>query len=195
MGSTGNPPVPVGDWPSDRAVPQLRRSDLFVADGSHPAKSPVGAASSASMPLLRSFDFLPFAIYNYAAPMGLGKPTLALNSMGASQWRVPRKKRISGHAVSQGKGERDRLGRTRRRLADGIRTLHCSPLDECLPHIVNAWGGQRPARIGYLGFLTTGGGFFFRSFRISSMPRSSCGSPPLAMSAGSSTTLISGSTP
>jgi hypothetical protein len=50
------------------------------ANGSQPAKSPVGAASSASMPLLRSFGFLPFAIYKDAAPMGLGKAPLALNS-------------------------------------------------------------------------------------------------------------------
>src|SRR6266571_8152180 len=34
---------------------------------------PVGAASSASMPLLRSFDFLPLAIYKYAAPDGAGE--------------------------------------------------------------------------------------------------------------------------
>jgi hypothetical protein len=58
----------------------LRRSDLFVANGSHPAKSPVGAAPSLRMPLLRSFGFLPFAIYKYDAPMGLGKAPLALNS-------------------------------------------------------------------------------------------------------------------
>src|SRR5260370_10873691 len=37
------------------AMRQLRRSVLFVANGSHPAKSPVGAAPSAAMPLLRSF--------------------------------------------------------------------------------------------------------------------------------------------
>ena len=36
------------------------------------------------MPLLRSFDFLPFAIYIYAAPMGLEKVTLALNLIAAS---------------------------------------------------------------------------------------------------------------
>jgi hypothetical protein len=53
----------------DDAMRQLRRSGLFVANGSHPAKSPVGATSSASMPLLRSFGFLPFALYKYAAPM------------------------------------------------------------------------------------------------------------------------------
>ena len=99
MGSTGDPPVPVGDSPTGRAEPQLRRSDLFVADGSHPANSPVGAASSASMPLLQSFDFLSFVIYKYAAPMGLGKATLALNSMAASQWLVPPKAGISGHAL------------------------------------------------------------------------------------------------
>ena len=80
MGGTDDSPVPVGDLPTGRARPQLRRSDLFVADGSQPAKSPVGAACSASMPLLRSFDFLPLAIYKYAAPMGLGKALLALNS-------------------------------------------------------------------------------------------------------------------
>ena len=57
----------------DAATPELRRSGLFVANGSHPAKSPVGAASSASMPLLRSFRFLPFALYKYGAPMGLKK--------------------------------------------------------------------------------------------------------------------------
>ncbi len=89
-----------GDSPTGRARPQLRRSDLFVADGSHPAKSPVGAACSASMPLLRSFDFLAFAIYKYAAPMGLGKATLALASMGASRRTAVPKKRISGHPFS-----------------------------------------------------------------------------------------------
>src|SRR5437899_1545732 len=57
----------------EAATPELRRSGLFVANGSHLAKRPVGAASSASMPLLRSFRFLPFAIYKYAAPMGPGK--------------------------------------------------------------------------------------------------------------------------
>ncbi len=60
---------------------QLRRSGLFVANRSHPAKSPVGATSSASMPLLRSFGFLPFALYKYAAPMGLKKAPLPLDSM------------------------------------------------------------------------------------------------------------------
>ncbi len=69
---------PAGD---DDAMRQLRRSGLFVANGSHPAKSPVGASRSASMPLLRSFVLLPFATYKYAAPMGLGKARLALNSM------------------------------------------------------------------------------------------------------------------
>ncbi len=54
MGRTGDSPVPVGDLPTGGASPQLRRSDLFVADGFHQAKSPVGAASSGSMPLLRS---------------------------------------------------------------------------------------------------------------------------------------------
>src|SRR2546428_13649936 len=86
MGRTGESPVPVGGSPSGRARLQLRWSDLFVANGSHPAKSPVGAASSASMPLLRSFDVLPFAIYKYAAPLGLAKLPLALNSMAAGQW-------------------------------------------------------------------------------------------------------------
>src|SRR6266700_8065104 len=57
----------------DDAMRQLRRSGLFVANGSHPAKSPVGATFSASMPLLRSFGFLPFAFYKYIAPMGLKK--------------------------------------------------------------------------------------------------------------------------
>ncbi len=73
MGSTGDSPVLVGDPPTGRARPQLRRSDLFVANGSHLVESPVGAASSASMPLPRSFDFLPFAIYKDTAPLGLGK--------------------------------------------------------------------------------------------------------------------------
>src|SRR5216684_2266825 len=98
MGSTGDPPVPVGDSPTGRARRQLRRSDLFVADGSHPAKSPVGAACSASMPLLRSFDFLPFAIYKYAAPMGLGKAPLALNSMAVGQWPVLPKTNFRTHS-------------------------------------------------------------------------------------------------
>jgi len=65
----------------DYAMRQLRRSGLFVANRSHPAKSPVGATSSASMPLLRSFGFLPFALYKYAAPMGLKKAPLPLDSM------------------------------------------------------------------------------------------------------------------
>jgi hypothetical protein len=52
------------------------------------------------MPLLRSFDVLLFATYKYAAPMGLGNATLALNSMAASQWSVLRKKGISEHAFS-----------------------------------------------------------------------------------------------
>jgi hypothetical protein len=51
------------------------------------------------MPLLRSFDFLPFALYKYAATMGLGEATLALNSMAAGQWPVLAKERISGHAL------------------------------------------------------------------------------------------------
>ena len=59
---------------------QLRRSGLFVANGSHPAKSPVGATFSASMPLLRSSGFLPFALYKYAVPMGLKQAPLPLNS-------------------------------------------------------------------------------------------------------------------
>src|SRR5712691_4632933 len=33
--------------------------------------------------------------------------------------------------------ERDRLGRTRRRLADGIRLPCCSRFGECFPHIAN----------------------------------------------------------
>src|SRR5258708_1810206 len=33
MGSTGDPPVPVGDSPNGRARRQLHRSDLFVANG------------------------------------------------------------------------------------------------------------------------------------------------------------------
>src|SRR5438876_6045932 len=65
----------------DDATPELRRSGLFVANGSHPAKNPVGATFSASMPLLRSSGFLPFALYKYAAPMGLKKAPLPLNSM------------------------------------------------------------------------------------------------------------------
>src|SRR6266852_5487619 len=67
----------------DDATPELRRSGLFVANRSHPAKSPVGATFSASMPLLRSFGFLPFALYKYAAPMGLKKAPLALKSTAA----------------------------------------------------------------------------------------------------------------
>ena len=82
MGSTGDPPVPVGDSPTGRARRQLRRSDLLVADESHPAESPVGAACSASMPLLRSFDFLPLAIYKYTAPTGLGTVTPAIELNG-----------------------------------------------------------------------------------------------------------------
>ena len=59
---------------------QLRRSGLFVANRSRPAKSPVGATFSASKPLRRSFGFLPFALYKYSAPMGLKKAALAINS-------------------------------------------------------------------------------------------------------------------
>ena len=73
----------------EAATPELRRSGLFVANGCHLAKSPVGAASSASMPLLRSFPFLPFAIYKYAAPMGLGKARLALNSTAGHPGPLP----------------------------------------------------------------------------------------------------------
>src|SRR5260370_7640191 len=49
----------LADSPAGGATPQLRRSDLFVADGSHPAKSPVGVPFSPSIPLPRTFDFLP----------------------------------------------------------------------------------------------------------------------------------------
>jgi hypothetical protein len=76
----------------DDAMRQLRRSGLFVANGSHPAKSPVGATFSASRPLLRSFGFLPFALYKYAAPMGLKKAALALNSMAAHPGPLPRER-------------------------------------------------------------------------------------------------------
>ena len=55
------------------AIRQLRRSGLVVANESSPARGPVGAASSASMALLRSFGFWRFACYKYAAPLGLGK--------------------------------------------------------------------------------------------------------------------------
>src|SRR5437879_5393731 len=54
---------------------------------------------------------------------------------------------------------------------------------------------QRPARRGYFGFFTSSGGFFLSAFITSSIARSSCGSPPLAISEGSSITAISGSTP
>ena len=47
------------------------------------------------MPLLRSFDFLPFASYKYAALMGLGNATLALNSMAAGRWPRPPKNEFS----------------------------------------------------------------------------------------------------
>jgi len=40
---------------------------------------------------LRSFDFLPVAIYKYAAPLGLGKAALALHSMAVGRWTVPPK--------------------------------------------------------------------------------------------------------
>jgi hypothetical protein len=53
----------------------------------------------------------------------------------------------------------------------------------------------RPARTGYFGFLISAGGVFLSAFMTSSIARSSCGSRPLAMSEGSSTTVISGSTP
>src|SRR5207245_8894 len=90
---------------------QLRRSGLFVANGSYPAKSPVGAAASASMPLLRSFDFLPFVIYKDGAPLGLGKARLALRdcletTRGAvfgekAGWRGATKENIPGGSSTE----------------------------------------------------------------------------------------------
>jgi len=44
--------------------------------------------------------------------------------------------------LQQRKGERDRLGRTRRRLADGIRLLYSAALGESVPH--NLTGRARP---------------------------------------------------
>src|SRR5438309_661078 len=55
----------------DAATPELRRSGLFVANGSHPAKSPVGATFSASMALLRSFGFFAVRFYKYFTPTEL----------------------------------------------------------------------------------------------------------------------------
>ncbi len=74
VGGTGHRPtgVELRDFlvSEDAAMRQLRRSGLFVANGSQPANRPVGVAPPAPMPLLRSFVFLPFAIYKYAAPQG-----------------------------------------------------------------------------------------------------------------------------
>jgi len=42
------------------------------------------------------------------------------------------------------KGERDRLGRTRRRLADGIRLPCPSPFAESVPHNAKVWGTHHP---------------------------------------------------
>jgi len=56
---------------------QLRRSGLSVANGSRTTKSPVGAACSAAIALLRSFGFWRIGIYKYVAPMGLRYMSLA----------------------------------------------------------------------------------------------------------------------
>src|SRR5713226_4949409 len=42
------------------------------------------------------------------------------------------------------KGERDRLGRTRRRLADGIRLPCPSTFAESVPHNAKVWGTHHP---------------------------------------------------
>lgn len=55
--------------------------------------------------------------------------------------------------------------------------------------------GLRAHRTGYSGLGTRSGGFSSSAARTSSMARSSCGSPPLAISDGLSTTSMSGSTP
>jgi hypothetical protein len=47
-------------------------------------------------------------------------------------------------------GERDRLGRTRRHLAEGIWLLHGSPLGESLPHTAKVWGLKLKANQGNL---------------------------------------------
>jgi hypothetical protein len=67
---------------------QLRRSGLVVANGSQPAKSPVGAASSAAMSLLRSFSFWRAGIYKDAAPLGLAgtQQVIAVVSQGRCRW-------------------------------------------------------------------------------------------------------------
>ncbi len=51
-----------------------------------------------------------------------------------------RRDRVETRILSQGKGQRDRLGRIRRRLADGIPPLHGPPFGESLPHIGSVWG-------------------------------------------------------
>ncbi len=56
---------------------QLRRSGLLIANASRATKSPVGAAPSASMPLRRSFGFLPFAVYMFDSLMASGFPNSA----------------------------------------------------------------------------------------------------------------------
>jgi len=48
----------------------LRRSGLFVANGSHPAASPVEATPSALMPLLRSFGFFAVRFLQRCRPNG-----------------------------------------------------------------------------------------------------------------------------
>ena len=50
---------------------QLRRSGLFVANGSNRVQSPIGAAGSALMALLRSFGFFAVRCYKYSTPTEL----------------------------------------------------------------------------------------------------------------------------
>src|SRR6266702_662134 len=58
--------------------------------------SPVGAASSDSMPLLRSFGFSPFARYKAAAPLGLRKASL-LRHAGADWDGFPAALPLANH--------------------------------------------------------------------------------------------------
>src|SRR5712692_5264377 len=45
------------------------------------------------------------------------------------------------------KGERERLGHTRRRLADGIRLPCPSPFAESVPHNAKVWGTHHPGSL------------------------------------------------
>jgi hypothetical protein len=71
---------------------------------------------------------------------------------------------VAAWILSQGKGERDRLGRTRRPPADGIRALYHSPFGDALPLLVNVWFGSRRAS------NSVGGGFHGEKARADITP-------------------------